>query len=289
MDGGTPAARLVRPGDVQRAAGAPGQRRWNSQEWRSQVLPRHERMTKQVEALIAGAYLSGTNTRRVRRALGALFNGAVSKDTGSAPAQSAAGLAGMVPPLAGGRGHRPADPGRCQSRSGRTTPHPGNPATRPTTLCYSSPWCDLRRHLGADSGSLHKPEITPPSISTNFATAPDAAGMTPQPVTGIVTVTVPGGRKRPEQGCGDEEAARPALSSPLPAELISHAVWLYHVFSLSFRDVELILAERGVTVSYESIRRWCRSSARASPTAFAGVDPGPEINGIWMRSSSGSR
>lgn len=43
-----------------------------------------------------------------------------------------------------------------------------------------------------------------------------------------------------------------------PAELISHAVWLYHVFSLSFRDVELILAERGVIVSYESIRRWCR-------------------------------
>ncbi len=31
-----------------------------------------------------------------------------------------------------------------------------------------------------------------------------------------------------------------------PAELISHAVWLYHVFSLSLRDVELILAERGV-------------------------------------------
>jgi putative transposase len=42
-----------------------------------------------------------------------------------------------------------------------------------------------------------------------------------------------------------------------PADLISHAVWLYHVFSLSFRDVELILAERGVIVSYESIRRWC--------------------------------
>ena len=42
-----------------------------------------------------------------------------------------------------------------------------------------------------------------------------------------------------------------------PAELISHAVWLYHAFSLSFRNVELILAERGVVVSYESIRRWC--------------------------------
>jgi putative transposase len=43
-----------------------------------------------------------------------------------------------------------------------------------------------------------------------------------------------------------------------PAEIISHAVWLYHVFSLSFRNVELILAERGVIVSYESVRRWCQ-------------------------------
>ena len=43
-----------------------------------------------------------------------------------------------------------------------------------------------------------------------------------------------------------------------PAEIISHAVWLYHVFSLSLRDVELILAERGVSVTHESIRQWCR-------------------------------
>jgi putative transposase len=42
-----------------------------------------------------------------------------------------------------------------------------------------------------------------------------------------------------------------------PAEIIQHAVWLYHVFSLSLRDVELILAERGITVAHESIRRWC--------------------------------
>lgn len=42
-----------------------------------------------------------------------------------------------------------------------------------------------------------------------------------------------------------------------PAEVISHAVWLYHVFSLSLRDVELILAERGVMVTHESIRLWC--------------------------------
>jgi putative transposase len=43
-----------------------------------------------------------------------------------------------------------------------------------------------------------------------------------------------------------------------PAEIISHAVWLYHVFSLSLRDVELILAERGIVVSYETVRRWCK-------------------------------
>jgi putative transposase len=51
-----------------------------SREWHSEALPRYVRMTKQVEAVIAGAYLSGTNTRRVRRALGALFRGAVGKD-----------------------------------------------------------------------------------------------------------------------------------------------------------------------------------------------------------------
>ena len=42
-------------------------------------------------------------------------------------------------------------------------------------------------------------------------------------------------------------------------EIISHAVWLYHRFGLSFRDVEDLLAERGVTVTYEAIRQWCRT------------------------------
>ena len=51
-----------------------------SREWRSVVLPRYARMTKQAEALIASAYLAGTNIRRVKRALAALFKGAVSKD-----------------------------------------------------------------------------------------------------------------------------------------------------------------------------------------------------------------
>ena len=43
-----------------------------------------------------------------------------------------------------------------------------------------------------------------------------------------------------------------------PTEIISHAVWLYHRFCLSFRDVEDLLAERGITVSYETIRQWCK-------------------------------
>ncbi len=39
-----------------------------------------------------------------------------------------------------------------------------------------------------------------------------------------------------------------------PPEIISHAVWLYYQFSLSFRKVEDLLAERGVNVTYETIR-----------------------------------
>jgi putative transposase len=51
------------------------------EEWHSRALPAYKRLTRQAEALIAGAYLAGTNTRRVRRALAALFGGAVGKDT----------------------------------------------------------------------------------------------------------------------------------------------------------------------------------------------------------------
>jgi transposase-like protein len=50
-------------------------------EWKSQTLRAYQRRTLVADALIAGTYLAGTNTRRVRRALGALFNGAVGKDT----------------------------------------------------------------------------------------------------------------------------------------------------------------------------------------------------------------
>jgi putative transposase len=40
-----------------------------------------------------------------------------------------------------------------------------------------------------------------------------------------------------------------------PGAIISHVVWLYHVFSLSLPDVELLLAERCAAVSYETVRR----------------------------------
>jgi putative transposase len=43
-----------------------------------------------------------------------------------------------------------------------------------------------------------------------------------------------------------------------PAEIISHGVWLYYRFCLSYRDVEELLFERGVVVTYEAIRKWCR-------------------------------
>ncbi len=42
-----------------------------------------------------------------------------------------------------------------------------------------------------------------------------------------------------------------------PTEIIGYAVWLYFRFSLSYRDVEELLAERGVVVSYETVRQWC--------------------------------
>jgi len=42
-----------------------------------------------------------------------------------------------------------------------------------------------------------------------------------------------------------------------PPEIIQYAVWLYHRFNLSHRDIEDLLARRGITVSYESIRLWC--------------------------------
>ena len=53
-----------------------------------------------------------------------------------------------------------------------------------------------------------------------------------------------------------------------PAEIISHGVWLYYRFCLSYRDVEELLFVRGVLVSYEALRKWCRKFGQA----YAGLD-----------------
>jgi len=64
-------------------------------------------------------------------------------------------------------------------------------------------------------------------------------------------------------GNGLTDLSHEELQIPLPwtsfsGAVISYAVWVYHRFCLSFRDVEDLLAERGIVVSYETVRNWCR-------------------------------
>jgi putative transposase len=54
-----------------------------------------------------------------------------------------------------------------------------------------------------------------------------------------------------------------------PAEIISHCVWLYYRFPLSFREVEEMMLARGVVVSHETIRQWCAKFG----AAYAGASP----------------
>jgi putative transposase len=57
-----------------------------------------------------------------------------------------------------------------------------------------------------------------------------------------------------------------------PGEIISHAVWLYFRFPLSHRDVEELLFVRGVMVSYEAIRKWCRKFGAPRSAAMEWVE-----------------
>jgi putative transposase len=60
-----------------------------------------------------------------------------------------------------------------------------------------------------------------------------------------------------------------------PAEIINQAVWLYHCFCLSLRDVELILAARGIQVSYKTIREWGLRFGRTFARALKRRRPQP--------------
>ena len=55
----------------------------------------------------------------------------------------------------------------------------------------------------------------------------------------------------------DENDKSPYRSHRFPPEIISHGVWLYHRFSLSFREKEELLAKRGTIVTYETVQQWC--------------------------------
>ncbi len=61
-----------------------------------------------------------------------------------------------------------------------------------------------------------------------------------------------------------------------PAEIIQHAVWLYCRFTLSFRDVEDLLAERGLDVSYESVRCWVLKFGAAYARKIRRCRPRPD-------------
>ncbi|MCX4538043.1 IS6 family transposase [Streptomyces sp. NBC_01669] len=60
-----------------------------------------------------------------------------------------------------------------------------------------------------------------------------------------------------------------------PPEVIGHAMWLYHRFPLSCREVEELLLERGIMVSYETVRAWCASFGPAYATQLRRRQPRP--------------
>ncbi|MDR7031172.1 putative transposase [Rhizobium rosettiformans] len=70
-----------------------------------------------------------------------------------------------------------------------------------------------------------------------------------------------------------------------PPQVIARGVWLYFRFPLSFRMVEEMLLERGIVVSYETIRRWGRKFGPALPTQGNCADASrrEKISGTWTR------
>ena len=69
-----------------------------------------------------------------------------------------------------------------------------------------------------------------------------------------------------------------------PPSVVQHAVWLYLRFNLSLRDVEDLLAERGLDVSYETVAVGSPSSGPPTPGGSARCDHGRVTPGTWTRS-----
>jgi transposase-like protein len=87
--------------------------------------------------------------------------------------------------------------------------------------------------------------------------------------------------------------ADPYRRHRFPARVIAQAVWLYHTFALSPRDVALVLTERGVDVSHESIRRWCARFGRAFAERLRRRRPRPgatwHLDEVFARAAAGRR
>ncbi len=92
---------------------------------------------------------------------------------------------------------------------------------------------------------------------------------------------------------GMTTSPNPCRGFRFPAEVIEHAVWLYHCFSLSLRDVELILAARGIVVSYESIREWGLRFGRLFANTLKRRRPKPgnkwHLDEVFIRIRPGTR
>ena len=73
-----------------------------------------------------------------------------------------------------------------------------------------------------------------------------------------------------------------------PQDIICHAVWLYFRFCLSYRDVEDLLAERGIKVSYETVRRWCIRFGPVYANRLRKRSGQAAIGGLSMKSLFGS-
>ena len=69
-------------------------------------------------------------------------------------------------------------------------------------------------------------------------------------------------------------SANPYKRHRVPPAVFQYAVWHYHRFTLSHRDIEDRLAERGIEVSYEAVRRWCNRFGPLFSRRLKRKDPG---------------
>lgn len=76
-------------------------------------------------------------------------------------------------------------------------------------------------------------------------------------------------------GMSDEVASPAYISYRFPPKINAHVVWFYFRFALSYRDIEELLAERGVIVTYETVRQWCRKFDQAYANGLRPRRPRP--------------